>query len=140
MLDRQNDKVKKFNSFAKKYAQELLQLVAMGLLFLFVLNKELIVFVKEFIGALPVGGSLIESIALRGYVIFNLLSNSPSIVIFTLLFLQVVLFVYTINLLAIIFCKPFMLKEDVVVVQKKILDTYTRNNKTTYLENLRLLC
>lgn len=135
-----DNKIRKFNSFVKKYAHEFFQLIIMSCLFLFVLNKELVLFVKEFISAIPFGGNFIESIALKGYVVFNMLSSSPSLVALMLMFLQVVLVVYTIRILVIIFYKPFVLNEESLATEQTSVENYARNNKIIYLENLRLLC
>lgn len=121
-----------------KYFLEFIQLVVMGLLFLFVLKRELVVFVKELISSLPVGGNFIESIAVKGYVIFNLISHSPSLIVFTFLILQVMVFA-TFKCLTLLYCYPFYYaKENLTIVEKKVEHFY-RNNRTTYLENLRLL-
>ncbi|MGN0961261.1 MAG: hypothetical protein ACI4PF_03580 [Christensenellales bacterium] len=134
----QNLNAKKVNRFSKYYFN-FIQLVVTGLLFLFVLNRELVLFVKEIISVLPVGANFIESIALKGYIIFNVLSNSPSIVILTLFIFHIVLFGYKIKIWCIVFCNPFIYnKEDLTCGEKKTCQFY-RNNRTIYLENLRLL-
>jgi hypothetical protein len=130
-----NQKINKFS----KYYLEIVQLVATGLLFLFVLNKELVIFIKEFISALPIGSSFVESIALRGYVLFNLLANSPSLVVFTFVFLQLIAIASVISLWIIIFCNPFIYDEKTIVTCDKKVEKFYRNNRTVYLETMRLL-
>lgn len=130
----QNRKLNKLS----KYYLEFIQLLVVGLLFLFVLNKELVLFVKEFISALPIGASLVESIALKGYIIFNILSNSPSLFVLTLVLLQVMIFAHAIKMWVIIFCNPFSyIKEDVIINNHKI-ERYCRDNTSKYLETSRL--
>lgn len=129
---------KKLNRWSKYYL-EFIQLVAMGLLFLFVFNKELVIFVKEFISALPVGGGLVESIAIRGYVVFNMLANSPSLIVLLFAIFQVVIFAKTVTAWLIICCTPFSFNKENVVVRKQKVECYCRDNKSAYLENSRLL-
>lgn len=117
-----------------------MQLVVMGLLFLFVLQKELIVFVKEFIYSLPTGSNVIEQIAIRGYVYFNLLANSPSLFAVAFVIIQVMLFACTITIILYILCEPIIYsKENIFLNFKRKENKFYRDNRSCYLENLSLL-
>ena len=123
-----------------KISLEIVKLVAMALMFLFVLNKELVVFVKEFISTLPAGSTLVETIATRGYIYFCLLSNSPSLFALTLVLIQVFLFVQVVTIIVYVFCKQlYYTKENAAIEYQKKENKFYRNNRTVYLENSSLL-
>lgn len=115
-------KCKKFNRFSKYYL-DICQLIVMGLLFLFVLNNELVMFVKEFVGILPVGAGIVESVAVKGYFVFKILATSPSFFVFTYVFFQLMIFAYAFRVWIVKYGTPWKCgKEDIVSVDRDIID------------------
>ena len=118
----------------------LVQLSVIALLFLFVLKKELVVVVKDFIQNLPIGSSFVEAVAVRGYVIFTAMSNSPSLVAFCFFVLHLFVLTTSFKLLVMLIEKPHLQEEEKVSFAKSArTKTYVANYKNCYLENLRLL-
>ena len=117
----------------------LMQFVILGLFVLTAFNREVVLVVKDFINALPVGSNIIECLAVRVYVLFQFIATSPSIVMLSFVIIQVMLFAYVVMTCIIIFSKPFIYNKEDVVVQENTVDAFCRNNRSSYLENMRLL-
>lgn len=129
---------KEFNR-KNKFLIGLVQLFILGLVVLSVFNREIVIFVKDFIKALPVGSSFVEGVALRGYVYFQLLTSSPSLVMLSFVLLQVMIFAYVVTTWIIIFSKPFVYNKENVATTNPHVEIFYRNNRSSYLENMRLL-
>ena len=117
----------------------LVQLLVIAMLVLFVFNNELVIFVKDFINALPVGRGFVESIALRGYVVFNALSSSHSLFALCLLFLHVVIFTSTICKIILFIAQPYFCNEEEIKKVEYKVESFDKNYKGCYLEHMRLL-
>lgn len=117
----------------------LMQFVILGLFVLTAFNREVVLFVKDFINALPVGSSLVEHVAVKVYVLFQFIASSPSFVMLSFVIIQVMLFAYVVMTWIIIFSKPFVYDKEDIVVHENRIDAFCRNNRGSYLENMRLL-
>lgn len=134
-------KIKKTNQESRSRAHFLLvQLSVVAMLFLFVFKKELVIVVKDFIQNLPIGSNFVEAIAVKGYVIFTAMSNSPSLFAFCFFILQIFIFTTSFKVIALFFAKPQLHEEDKLTFAKHTkTNTYEPNHRECYLENLRLL-
>lgn len=128
----------KFNRLSKHYI-EICQLIVMAVLFLFVFNNELVVFVKDFIGALPIGGGLVESIAIKGYFVFKVLASSPSLFVLTLVFLQLMIFAHAIRVWLVIYARPFVYDKEDIVLADSTVDLCKPRDNTYCCVDMRLL-
>lgn len=129
---------KKFNKVPKRYV-DICQFVVMAVLFLFVLNNELVIFVKDFISMLPIGGGFVESVAIKGYFVFKVLMSSPSLFLFTIVFLQLVICAQAIKVWLIIYVKPFAYDKSDVIVSEDYIDVTQKYSVDSASVDMRLL-
>lgn len=124
----------------KKYLLSFFQLFSAVVLFFLVFNRELVVVVKDFINMLPVGSNVIESLAIRVYAIVLPLTNSPSLVAFCFIVLQLCLVASTIGVVFLIFLKRIEngLEEDIEPPKYKV-SAFNKDYGQMYLEIRRLL-
>lgn len=128
----------KINRVPRRYV-DICQFVVMAVLFLFVLNNELVVFVKDFINILPIGGGLVESVAIKGYFVFRVLASSPSLFIFTLIFLQLMICAYAIKVWLIVFARPFIYVKEDLVLSEDYRDVSRKYSVDSATVDMRLL-
>lgn len=128
----------KINRVPRRYV-DICQLVVMAVLFLFVFNNELVVFVKDFINVLPIGGGFVESVAVKGYFVFKVLASSPSLFIFTLIFLQLMICAHAIKVWFVVFARPFIYVKEDLILSEDYMDVSRKYSVDTATVDMRLL-
>ena len=77
------------NSKLNKHLKSLLYTLVWGGLFALVLNREIIVFIKEFINSLPIGSDFVKAIAMDVYLGLKAIIHTPTLFGVLVVFLQI---------------------------------------------------
>lgn len=130
------------NIFQKKRLNKitilLLQLVAVGSLFLFFFSKEAIYIFKDFLDRIPIDTSF-ESLLYRILLPFKLIVNSPSICAVIFLITHIVCITYNKGILFAYSFKPVCYEASDVHLPEYEVVNFVASNNLKYLQTMRLL-
>lgn len=130
------------NIFQKKRLSRLaillLQLIAVGSLFLFFFSREAIYIFKDFVDRIPLDASF-ESLLYRLLLPFKLLVNSPSICAVLFLVTHIVCVTYNKGVFFAFNFEPFCYKESDISLPQFEVEDYIEQKNSSYLQTMRLL-
>lgn len=130
------------NIFQKKRLNKitilLLQLVAVGSLFLFFFSKEAIYIFKDFLDRIPLDASF-ESLLYRILLPFKLIVNSPSICAVIFLITHIVCITYNKGILFAYSFEPVCYEASDVHLPEYEVVNFVASNNLKYLQTMRLL-
>ena len=129
------------NSKLNKHLKSLFHTLLWGGLFALVLNKEVVVFIKDFIDSLPIGSEFIRSIAVEVYLGLKALIHAPSLLGVLIVFLQ--LFYITCDIYYLLIQNYPFIKNCYYYVNVSETETHTKDiavsKRYDYLQLSRLL-
>lgn len=130
------------NIFQKKRLNKitilLLQLIAVGSLFLFFFSKEAIYIFKDFLDRIPLDTSF-ESLLYRILLPFKMIVNSPSICAVIFLITHIVCITYNKGILFAYSFEPVCYEASDVYSPEYNVVNFVASNNLKYLQTMRLL-
>lgn len=130
------------NIFQKKRLNKitilLLQLIAVGSLFLFFFSKEAIYIFKDFLDRIPLDTSF-ESLLYRILLPFKMIVNSPSICAVIFLITHIVCITYNKGILFAYSFEPVCYEASDVHLPEYDVVNFVASNNLKYLQTMRLL-